>query len=203
MKRAFGSMLIAADADTAAELATRHGLASVTLDGRVSCPGSLQGGWQGSAPRSQTATTILEISRIRVRSTLAASPRCNCSGWCRQVLSACVSDFVTDDAPHVWPRAAALSVCWEGSDTEAPACKQAEKADAARRLEALDSEAAALQQRQRQLQDDVDANLALCLSVQQVRQVMSHVHPLFEFWHCFCRPNVSVGQMAISKSYCT
>lgn len=66
MDRAFGGMLIAADAHTAAELATRHGLASVTLDGKISRPGSLQGGWQGSGPRSQTASTVLEVSRIQV-----------------------------------------------------------------------------------------------------------------------------------------
>ncbi len=67
IEHAFGSMLIAADAQTAAELATRHGLASVTLDGKISRPGSLQGGWQGSGPRSQTASTVLEVSNIRVR----------------------------------------------------------------------------------------------------------------------------------------
>ena len=67
MERAVGGMLIAADADTAAELATRHGLASVTLDGRISRPGSLQGGWQGSMPRSQAAHTLFEASRIQVQ----------------------------------------------------------------------------------------------------------------------------------------
>ena len=41
----------------------------------------------------------------------------------------------------------------------------------ARQLEALDSEAAALQQQKRQLPEDIDAHLALSLSVQQTRQV--------------------------------
>ena len=41
----------------------------------------------------------------------------------------------------------------------------------ARQLDALDSEAARLQQRRRQLQEDIDAHLALSLSVQQARQV--------------------------------
>ena len=67
MKHAFGSMLITADAHTAAELATKFGLASVTLDGKISRPGSLQGGWQGNTPRSQTASTVLEVSSIQVR----------------------------------------------------------------------------------------------------------------------------------------
>ncbi len=48
---------------------------------------------------------------------------------------------------------------------------QAEEASVARQLEALDSEAAALQQQKRQLQEDIDAHLALSLSVQQTRQV--------------------------------
>ena len=65
MQHAFGRMLIAADAETAATLATRHGLASITLDGRISRPGSLQGGWQGSAPRIQTANAVLELSVVQ------------------------------------------------------------------------------------------------------------------------------------------
>ena len=67
MEHALGGMLIAADSQTAAELATRHGLASVTLDGRISRPGSLQGGWQGSLPNRQTASTLLELSNIQVQ----------------------------------------------------------------------------------------------------------------------------------------
>ena len=66
MEHAFGGMLIAADAQTAAELATRHSLASVTLDGRISRPGSLQGGWQGSLPNRQTASSFGDLSNIRV-----------------------------------------------------------------------------------------------------------------------------------------
>ena len=73
MRHAFGRMLIAEDAETAAKLATRHGLASVTLDGRISRPGSLQGGWQGRVPRIQTASTILELSIVKVWILAAAA----------------------------------------------------------------------------------------------------------------------------------
>ena len=66
MTHAFGKMLIAADAETAAALATQHNLASVTLDGVISRPGSLQGGWHGGRPRTQTASAVLDASRVQV-----------------------------------------------------------------------------------------------------------------------------------------
>ena len=66
MTHAFGRLLIAADAKTAAALATQHNLASVTLDGGVSRPGSLQGGWHGGWPRTQTASAMLAVSRVQV-----------------------------------------------------------------------------------------------------------------------------------------
>ena len=77
MEHAFGRMLIAADADTAARLATRYGLASVTLAGRISRPGSLQGGWQGAAPRTQTAAAVLELSLVQVRRAAPVLPQCD------------------------------------------------------------------------------------------------------------------------------
>ena len=48
LTRAF-SMLIARKDEAAALLASRFRLASVTLGGRVSRPGTLQGGWRGGA----------------------------------------------------------------------------------------------------------------------------------------------------------
>lgn len=42
MVRAFGGSVIAADDATAARLVTEHGLACITLDGKVSRPGSMQ-----------------------------------------------------------------------------------------------------------------------------------------------------------------
>lgn len=42
MVRAFGGSVIAADDATAAKLVTVHGLACITLDGKVSRPGSMQ-----------------------------------------------------------------------------------------------------------------------------------------------------------------
>lgn len=77
MEHAFGRMLIAADAETAARLATRFGLASVTLDGRISRPGSLQGGWQGAAPRTQTTAAVLELSLVQVRTATPVLPQCD------------------------------------------------------------------------------------------------------------------------------
>ena len=66
MTHAFGKMLIAADAKTAAALATQHNLASVTLHGVISRPGSLQGGWHGGRPRTETASAMLDVSRVQV-----------------------------------------------------------------------------------------------------------------------------------------
>ena len=66
MVHAFGKLLIAADAKTAAALATQHNLASVTLGGEISRPGSLQGGWHGGRPCTQTASAMLEVSRVQV-----------------------------------------------------------------------------------------------------------------------------------------
>ena len=66
MVHAFGKMLIAADAETAAALATKHSLASVTLDGEISRPGSLQGGWHGGQLHTQTASAMLDVSRVQV-----------------------------------------------------------------------------------------------------------------------------------------
>ena len=82
MQHAFGRMLIAANAETAAALATRHGLASITLDGRISRPGSLQGGWQGSAPQIQTAYTVLELSVVKVCILTAAADISRSRQWC-------------------------------------------------------------------------------------------------------------------------
>ncbi len=50
---------------------------------------------------------------------------------------------------------------------------QVEEADVSRQLEALDSGAAALHQQKEQAQEDIDAHLALTLSVQQAKQVKS------------------------------
>jgi chromosome segregation ATPase len=73
MEHAFGRILIAADAEVAARLATCYGLASVTLNGRISRPGSLQGGWQGTPPRMQTAAAVLELSLVQVHKATTVS----------------------------------------------------------------------------------------------------------------------------------
>ena len=42
MVRAFGGLVIARDDDTAAKLVTQHKLACITMDGKISRPGSMQ-----------------------------------------------------------------------------------------------------------------------------------------------------------------
>lgn len=42
MVRAFGGLVIVKDDATAAKLVTQHGLACITLDGKISRPGSMQ-----------------------------------------------------------------------------------------------------------------------------------------------------------------
>ena len=42
MVRAFGGLVIAKDDESAAKLVTQHKLACVTLDGKISRPGSMQ-----------------------------------------------------------------------------------------------------------------------------------------------------------------
>ncbi|KAL3152957.1 hypothetical protein ABBQ38_011987 [Trebouxia sp. C0009 RCD-2024] len=47
MVRAFGGLVIAKDDATAAQLVSQFGVACITPDGKISRPGSMQGGWRG------------------------------------------------------------------------------------------------------------------------------------------------------------
>ncbi len=75
VQRAFGGYVLAADSGTAAELAQRHGLASITPDGTVSRRGSLRGGGDGAAATAAGGTPTgpegvlqckLELQRLTV-----------------------------------------------------------------------------------------------------------------------------------------
>ena len=54
LARAFGHMLIVADEDVASAISSApHNLTCVTLDGIVSRPGSVSGGWSGIASAAE------------------------------------------------------------------------------------------------------------------------------------------------------
>ncbi|KAK9812833.1 hypothetical protein WJX72_004444 [[Myrmecia] bisecta] len=75
--RAFGGYVIARNDAVAAELIQRYGLPSVTLDGKVSHKGSLQGGWRGAnsakanrmAKKLQADKLQAEVSALEAQAT--------------------------------------------------------------------------------------------------------------------------------------
>ncbi len=73
--RAFGGYVLAADSETAAVLAQRYGLSSVTPDGTVSRRGSVSGGYTDDRQRvsgpEATLRNVLELQQTLVRHTRA------------------------------------------------------------------------------------------------------------------------------------
>ena len=65
VKRTFGGMVIARDDKTAAALATSYGMSCVTLEGRISRMGSLQGGWRDTR-RGNAIRVKLEYDECEV-----------------------------------------------------------------------------------------------------------------------------------------
>lgn len=62
MVRAFGGSVIAKDDATAAQLVTQFGLACITLDGKISRPGSMQ----VSIANSVIYTRYCDIQHVRI-----------------------------------------------------------------------------------------------------------------------------------------
>ncbi|DBA71518.1 TPA: hypothetical protein ACH3X2_011303 [Trebouxia sp. C0005] len=74
MVRAFGGCVIAQDDATAGQLVTQHGLLCITLDGKISRPGSMQGGWRGQAQGSTgPIAKKVKADQLQVAATAASS----------------------------------------------------------------------------------------------------------------------------------
>ncbi|KAL0034643.1 hypothetical protein WJX77_000708 [Trebouxia sp. C0004] len=74
MVRAFGGCVIAQDDATAGELVTQNGLPCITLDGKISRPGSMQGGWRGQAQGSTgPIAKKVKADQLQVAATVASS----------------------------------------------------------------------------------------------------------------------------------
>ncbi len=80
LARAFGGMLVAADEAAASQLSAAHGLACVTLDGDVSRPGSVSGGWAGGGPSAAEALLARKL-RAEQAEAKAAAAAAEASVW--------------------------------------------------------------------------------------------------------------------------
>ncbi|KAL4425175.1 hypothetical protein ABPG75_009191 [Micractinium tetrahymenae] len=146
--RAFGSHVIAASDAVAEQLVTRFGIPSVTLSGRLTSRGTLQGGWRGDSGARQPGPLHLKLSLAASEQQLAgvtqeaAAAQAELDGVQHQLAEAAAQQEA----------AAAAAAELAATEREVAACQralqsqQAAQADAQAALARLQAELTAKQQ---------------------------------------------------------